>query len=463
MNILTKEDAERLLQGQKLFFAAGRTRDFAFRHQKLQELYEEIDRREETLLAALAEDLGKCPTEAFLTEVGIVKKSLSLLLREFPRWLRPQKVPTPYYLLPGKSRVVAEPYGSVLIMGPFNYPFQLLLEPLISAVAAGNTCVLKPSELAPATARAVEDLAAAVFDPLHVTVVTGDAETAAKLLEQPFDYLFFTGGPKVGRVVMEAAARHLTPVTLELGGKSPVIIDDSAHLQTAARRVLWGKTLNMGQTCVAPDYVLVAERIADAFLEELQKANEKFFGEDPLASPDLGRIVNDAHYERLCALLDQDQDYLVFGGQRDPKRRFIAPTVLRLPDPNAAVMTEEIFGPLLPVLTFREYPQAQAIIARYPKPLALYIFAEDKGIQSYLSQIPAGGICINDTILHLVNPHLPFGGVGGSGFGAYHGQAGVLLFSHRKSILQKSAKFSLPLLYPPYKESALRLIKKILR
>lgn len=463
MNTFTPKDAENLLQGQRLFFAGGRTRDITFRRQKLQALYEEIKRREEDLLAALAADLGKCPMEAFLTEIGIVKKSLSLLLRAFPRWLRPRRVSTPYYLLPGKSRIVAEPYGNVLIMGPFNYPFQLLLEPLISAVAAGNTCVLKPSELAPATARAVRDLTTAVFDPHHVTVVTGGAETAARLLDQPFDYFFFTGGPKVGRIVMEAAARHLSPVTLELGGKSPVIIDKSADLRTAARRVLWGKTLNMGQTCVAPDYVLAEESVVDAFLEELRKANNDFFGADPLTSPCLGHIVNDAHYERLSALLDADRNYLVFGGKQDPARRFISPTVLRLPNPDTALMQEEIFGPLLPILSFRDYSRAQAIIARYPKPLALYIFAEDKAIQSYLSQIPAGGVCVNDTVLHLVNPHLPFGGVGGSGFGAYHGKAGVLLFSHRKSVLKKSTRVSLPLIYPPYRESALRLIKKILR
>ena len=456
------EELQKILEGQKLFFASGQTRELAFRQEYLQKLQAAVISREQEIMSALAADLGKCPTEAYATEIGIVLKSLKNTLKNLNYWAGEEKVPTPLYLQPGKSKIIREPYGNVLIMSPFNYPFQLTMEPLIAAVAAGNTCILKPSELAPATSHLLKDMLSEVFDSLYVSVVEGGVETNTNLLKLPFDYIFFTGSRKVGQIVMRAAAEHLTPLTLELGGKSPVIVDETANLEAAAQRIVWGKTLNMGQTCVAPDYILADERIADSLVEALKNTLQKFYGEDPQSSPDLGKIINRRHFDRLSAILEKDNRYIVYGGGSNSEKLFIEPTILRIPDLSAAAMQEEIFGPLLPVLTFADYNRAKAVVAKNPKPLALYIFSENESFQQYFSEeISAGGVCINDTIQHLVNPNLPFGGVGGSGMGAYHGKVGFDTFSHSKSVLQKSTKFSLLFLYPPYGEMALKIIKKI--
>lgn len=458
------EEAKRLLEGQKLYFAGGQTRDLGFRKNRLQKLKTAVENQQQEIMAALAADLGKSPFEAYTTEIGIVLKSLGGFIKNLEYWAAEQKVSTPSYLQPGRSKIVKEPYGSVLIMSPFNYPFQLLIEPLAGAIAAGNTCILKPSELAPATSRLVKEMIAEIFDPIYVAVAEGGVETNTNLLALPFDYIFFTGSQTVGKTVMKAAAEHLTPVTLELGGKSPVIVDETANLPAAAKRIVWGKTLNMGQTCVAPDYVLADERIAGELTAELQKTITDFYGEIPAASPDLGKIINERHFKRLTAMLEADREYIVCGGGTDAERLFIEPTILRIPDLSAAVMGEEIFGPLLPVLTFSDYNRAKAVIAKNPKPLALYIFSENKSFQQYFTEeIQAGGVCINDTIQQLVNPNLPFGGIGGSGMGSYHGRQSFETFSHSKSVLRKSTKVSLPLLYPPYKEGALNMLKKILK
>lgn len=458
------EDLKRLLEGQRMFFAGGLTRGLDFRREQLQKLQAAIREREQEITAALGQDLGKSEVEAYATEVGFVLNSLAAALKDLKYWVADRKVGTPYYLQPAKSRIIREPYGNALIMSPFNYPFQLLMEPLVGAIAAGNTCILKPSDQAPATAEVVERLIGDTFSDIYIAVAGGGEETCRRLLELPFDYIFFTGSKAVGKLVAKAAAENLTPFTLELGGKSPVIVDVAANLKATARSIIWGKTLNMGQTCVAPDYVIADERIVDELLAELERAIVDFYSETPAESPDLGNIINERHFDRLEKMLDADSEYIFCGGGRSRDRLYIEPTVLRVPNLTAATMQEEIFGPLLPVLTAGDFNQIKSIINKNPKPLAMYIFSENRHFQQYfLDEISAGGVCVNDTIWHLANPQLPFGGVGASGIGAYHGEQSFLTFSHEKSVLERSSKFSIPLLYPPYKESALRLIKKIFK
>lgn len=459
-----RDTLQMLFEGQRLFFVSGQTKDLAFRRENLQKLYGGIVRYQEKIGEALQKDLGKCAMEAYATEIGITLKSISHAAKNLQYWAADQTAATPLYMQPGSSKIVQEPYGSVLIMSPFNYPFQLAVEPLIGAMAAGNTCIIKPSELAPATSALLKEMIGEIFDPLYIAVAEGGIETNQKLLRLPFDYIFFTGSRRVGKIVMQAAAENLTPVTLELGGKSPVIVDETANLEITAKRIIWGKTLNMGQTCVAPDYILADERIAEDLTAALQSAIVEFYGENPQQSPDLGRIVNQKHFDRLAAILAKDKDYIICGGKTDRENIFIEPTLLRIPDLTAAAMQEEIFGPILPILTFADYNAAKAIIAQNPKPLALYIFSQNKNFQEYFcDEIAAGGVCINDTIMHLTNPNLPFGGIGGSGMGAYHGKASFDTFSHSKSVFRKSVKTNLSFLYPPYKNSSLSLIKKILK
>ncbi len=458
------EEVKRLLEGQRMFFAGGLTKGLDFRLEQLQKLQTAIGEREDEITEALRQDLGKSPLEAYATEVGFVLKSLSVAAKNLKYWVSDRKVGTPFYLQPAKSRIIYEPYGNTLIMSPFNYPFQLLMEPLIGAIAAGNTCILKPSEQAPATAQVVERLIGETFSDIYIAVVNGGVETNHNLLCLPFDYIFFTGSKAVGKLVAQAAAENLTPFTLELGGKSPAIVDETANLKKAAERIIWGKTLNLGQTCVAPDYVIADEKIVDELLTELERAIVKFYSETPAESPDLGRIINEKHFDRLTAMLEADGNYIYCGGGRSRDRLYIEPTVLRAPNLAVATMQEEIFGPLLPVLTADDFNEIKAIVGKNPKPLAMYVFSENKNFQQYfLDEISAGGVCINDTIWHLANHRLPFGGVGASGLGSYHGERSFLTFSHEKSVLSRTTKFSLPLLYPPYTESALRLIKKIFK
>lgn len=420
-----------------------------------------VEARQGPILSALKKDLGKSEVEGYLSEIGFTLSEIDFALKHLKGWMKPRKVPTPAVHHPARSYILPEPYGRVLIIAPWNYPFQLLLSPLIGAVAAGNCVVLKPSEIAPHTAAAVADLIRDRFDDRHIAVVEGGVETVQALLEIPFDHIFFTGSTSVGRIVMKAAAQQPTPVTLELGGKSPCIVHSDAPLKTTARRIVWGKFMNAGQTCIAPDYLYVHESVKEGLLEEIASAIRDFYGPEPEASPHYGRIINDRHYQRLMGLMDGATIH--FGGHGDAESRFIAPTVMTGTGWDHPAMEEEIFGPLLPVLTYTDLSDVVRQIADRPNPLALYVFSRDRRIyRKLVTETASGGVCINDTIAHIVTPHLPFGGVGRSGMGRYHGRYSFETFSHRKSVMKRSLLIDPSLRYPPY-PVPLRMLKNVMR
>ena len=449
-----------ILAAQRRYFQTGATRDLKFRKAMLTRLEQALVRSEPELLAALKADLNKTKFEAYATELGIVRAELRLARKELDRWAAPRRVPMPLAQFPSKGTVYAEPYGAALIIAPWNYPVQLTLVPLVSAIAAGCTAVVKPSEHAPATSALLAKLLGEVYARHYVHVVEGAVEATSALLAAPFDYIFFTGGAQVGRVVMRAAAEHLTPVTLELGGKSPVIVAPDADLDLAARRIVWGKFLNAGQTCVAPDHVWVRPDQRDALVAAMGKYIAKFYGPDPLAGQDLPRIVNRRHYDRLCALLPSGRTAV--GGRTDPEGLRISPTVLVDVGEDEPVMAEEIFGPILPVLTYGDLDGLIAHLVDKPRPLALYLFTRDKATERrVLGSLSFGGGCVNDTIVHLAAGGLPFGGVGASGMGACHGKAGFDTFTHRKSVLKKG-RLDVPVRYPPYHDGRVGLLKKLM-
>ncbi|MCI8871206.1 MAG: aldehyde dehydrogenase [Lawsonibacter sp.] len=449
-----------LLSAQRGYFRSGATLPLPARKRALRALLRQVTLQEGALLAALREDLGKARFEGYMTEVGLVKDELRFHLKHLDRWAAGRRVPTPPAQFPGRSRIRPEPLGAVLIMAPWNYPVQLSLEPLIGALSAGNCAVLKPSAYAPASSRALAKLISGALPPELAAVAEGGREENQALLEQKFDYIFFTGSVSVGRYVMEKAARHLTPVTLELGGKSPCIVTPSAHLRTAARRIAFGKLLNAGQTCVAPDYLLVHESVKDRLIPLLEEAFAEFLGPNPLSNPDYPRIVNQKHLERLTGLLEGER--VLFGGQTEGLR--IAPTLLDCADGDAPVMQEEIFGPILPLLTYRSLEQALDFIRDRPRPLALYLFTQNKKEEeAVFSGASFGGGCVNDTVVHLATPHMPFGGVGESGMGACHGKASFDTFSHYKSVLKKSALPDPPVRYHPYTPGKEKLLRLFLR
>ena len=451
-----------LVQAQRLYFQSGATRPLSFRLTALKALQQAIVAREEDILTALKSDLNKSPCEGYMTEVGMVLSELRFVLHHLKRWAKEERVKTPLTQFPSKSFVVKEPYGVVLIMSPWNYPFQLCLEPLIGALAAGNCAIVKPSNYAPATSKIIHALIRDCFDAQYVTTVLGGRQENADLLQQKFDYLFFTGGPGVGRLVMESAARHLTPVTLELGGKSPCIVDESANLPLAARRIVFGKFLNAGQTCVAPDYLLVQQSVKKALLSELKKAVRASFGEYPLKNADYPKIINQKHFDRLLSLLKGED--LAFGGQFCADTLQIAPTLIKNVTFDSAIMQEEIFGPLLPVMTFSTLDEVIQTLLPRPKPLALYLFTTRKSAEErVLSSLSFGGGCINDTIIHLATSAMGFGGVGESGMGSYHGKKSFDTFTHEKSVVKKSNRIDVPLRYPPYDHKKLSLLKKIMK
>lgn len=448
-----------LVQEQQTYFRSGATLPPAQRRKALQALLAELDRREPQLLQALKQDLNKAPFEGYMTELGMIKEELHFHLRHLDGWCKSRRVPTPISQFPARSIRQPEPYGVTLVMAPWNYPLQLSLVPMIGALSAGNCVILKPSAYAPACSQALAELIAACLPRELVAVVEGGRAENQALLEQPFDFIFFTGSPAVGRHVMEMAAQNLTPVVLELGGKSPVIVTADADLPLAARRIAFGKLLNAGQTCVAPDYVLVDRQVKDRLCSLLQEAVIGFLGETPLDHPDYPRIINEKHFHRLEGLLSGGR--ILWGGQQKDGR--IAPTLMDEIAPGAAVMEEEIFGPILPILPYDTLEEAMDFVRRRPKPLALYLFTRDKQIQRrVLSTLPFGGGCVNDTIVHLTSPHLPFGGVGNSGMGSYHGRASFDTFSHYKSILIRGGHPDLPLRYHPYSEKKLGWLRKFL-
>lgn len=419
------------------------------RRKRLSDLKASIVKHEVLLNEALKSDLGKCHFESYLTEVGFILEELSYTLKHLDSWAKPKKVKTPLSLFPGRSYLYPSPFGVVLVISPWNYPFQLALAPLIGAIAGGNNVVLKPSEFTPKTNEAIKLILSSVFSGNEVQVVEGGAEVTQELLKQKFDYIFFTGSTEVGKIVMKAAAEHLTPVTLELGGKSPCLIEESANIDLAAKRCVWGKFLNAGQTCVAPDYVLVPEKHQNEFIERLNFYIKKFFGTDAMKSEDYPRIINQKHFDRLQGLIEKDK--VAIGGEHKRDEKFLAPTILKDVSWNDRVMENEIFGPILPVITYKKLDDAVSMILGRSKPLAFYLFSENKDLSDQiLNKVSFGGGCINDTVIHLGNPNLPFGGVGASGMGNYHGKKSFETFTHYKAVF-KQGFFDVPLRYPPYK------------
>ena len=454
-------DVAAILDRQRRLFRSGATRPFAFRQQQLQSLRALVRDHESRIHEALAADLGKPAFEAFASETGFVLSECSHALQNLETWMEPERVKTPLTFFPAKSFVRREPKGLVLILAPWNYPFQLVMAPLAAALAAGNCSILKPSEWAIHTSELVSELVPSYFSAELVSTITGDARIAQALLAQRFDHIFFTGGQEVGRIVATAAAKHLTPVTLELGGKSPAIIDEKVDLEVAARRVTWGKFLNAGQTCIAPDYLLVPESSAEDFISLMKQNIRRFFGDDPKTSPDFARIVNHRHFDRLSQYLEEGR--VVAGGETDRDERYIAPTILADLSEDAKSLEEEIFGPILPVLTYRTLDEAIETTLRHPDPLALYFFSKDRKNQArVMEEIPFGGGALNETLVQFSNPALPFGGRGGSGSGSYHGRHGFETFSHRKSIVEGNTLLDPPVRYPPY-AGKLRWLKMLVK
>jgi len=441
-------DLAQLIGRQRAYFRTGATRPVGHRRAQLQKLHDALLTHEPGLLAALHADLGKSAYEAYTAELGLLLSEVRHALRCLPAWMRPQARRTPLLAWPARGFVQSEPYGVALIMGPWNYPLQLLLLPLVGALAAGNCVVLKPSEFAPHTAAAITKLIGLTFPEEYIAVVQGEREVAEGLLRERFDCIFFTGSSNVGRAVMTAAARHLTPVTLELGGKCPCLICADAPLDITARRVAWGKFMNAGQTCVAPDFVVVDRRVFAVFVAALKRAIHQFYGDDPQKSPDYGRIINRKHLDRLTAYLSSGQ--IEHGGQREATDLYLAPTILTGVAADAPVMQEEIFGPILPVLAFDNLDDGLALLHDRPTPLALYLFTKDRATQErVLAATRSGGVCLNDTVTHMIGKDLPFGGLGESGLGAYHGRASFDCFTHRRSVLRRSLAFDPKLRYPP--------------
>ncbi len=444
-------DIPGLVAEQKRYFASGATRGVAFRREQLQRLREMIENNRSRIQEAVHADLRKPPFEMFASETAMLLAEIDHALKNLRCWTSPARVSNPPVYVGARSRIYPEPYGVVLIIAPWNYPFMLLLTPLVGSIAAGNCTVLKPSEISTHSSRAIAAMVREYFDPRYIAAVEGGMEVNVPLLEQAYDYIFFTGGTVVGREVMKAAAAHLTPVTLELGGKSPCIVDETARLRYASRRIAFGKFLNAGQTCIAPDYVLAHESIKTSLLQELKKALRSFYGPDPRRSRHYARIINDAHFQRLVSLLEGAD--IVIGGDSDAGERYIAPTVIDEPGWDAPAMQGEIFGPVLPVVSFRHLDEAIEAVNTRPKPLAMYFFSTDKARQERaLLETSAGGVCINTTMLQESTQALPFGGVGESGMGSYHGKATFDTFTHYKPVVEQRARLDM-VLRPPYPDA----------
>lgn len=454
-------DFNQLVKNQRLYFRTGETLQVPFRIKQLILLKKMLKAHEPELFAALRADLGKSAFEAYATELGMVYEEINTAVRNVGKWSSPHRVILPPVILPAAGQIRPEPYGVALIISPWNYPVQLTLNPLVSAIAAGNCAVVKPSAYAPNVSRLLAKLLGNLYPRRYIAVAEGGRQENAALLEQKFDTIFFTGSVEVGKVVMAAAARNLTPVTLELGGKSPVIVDKTANLKIAARRILWGKTVNSGQTCVAPDYVLVDRSVRGKLLQAMRVELKRLWGSAPLDNDDYPRIINDKHFERLTGLMKFEHVYL--GGKYDSASLKIEPTVLVDVKPDSPVMQEEIFGPILPVISYDTLDEATAFILSRPKPLALYLFTSDKETERrVMGEVSFGGGCVNDTLVHLAPSKLPFGGVGESGMGRYHGKYGFDAFTHEKSVVRKGFFPDIPLRYPPY-HSKLWIVKMFMK
>ncbi len=450
---------DQMIKQQKKYFQSGATLNVDFRIEMLKRLYHSIQKYEPEISEALKKDLGKSDFEGFMCEIGLTLTEITYMLRHVRSFAKEHTVWTPLAQFASRSYQKPSPYGNVLIMSPWNYPFLLTMEPLANAIAAGNTVILKPSAYSPATSAIVEKIIKECFQPEYVAVVTGGRKENAVLLEQKFDMIFFTGSQFVGKEVLRHAAEHLTPVVLELGGKSPCIVDETANIELAAKRIVFGKFLNCGQTCVAPDYILCHQSVKDQLVKAICKQIKRQYGNDGLNNPDYGKIVNEKHFDRLLGLIDPKK--LAAGGNYSKATLQIAPTVLENVTWNDAVMADEIFGPILPILTYETFEDIYPLLADKPKPLALYLFSQNKQrIKEATSRLSYGGGCINDVIIHLATSEMPFGGVGESGMGSYHGKTGFEAFSHTKSIVDKKNWIDLPMRYQPYNR---RLYGKMLR
>ncbi len=448
---MEKTAIQEILRKQREYFQSGATLPASFRVEKLKKLYQTIKAWEGEIAQTLYEDLGKHAFESYMCEIGMALEEIRYLIKRTPRFMKRKKVKTPLAQFPSKSYEQATPYGNVLIMSPWNYPFLLTIDPIADAVAAGNCAVVKPSAYAPATSALLQRLVAECFAPKHVTVVTGGRAENAALLQEKFDFIFFTGSQNVGKEVLRRAAEHLTPAVLELGGKSPCIVDETAKIPLAAKRIVFGKYLNCGQTCVAPDYILCHSSIKEELVKELTLQIKEQYGEKPLENSRYGKIITHKHFDRICSLIDEKG--ASYGGGRCATNGKIEPTLLANAAWEDKVMQEEIFGPVLPVLTYERLEEVYALLAQKPKPLALYYFTEDKKrAKEVVRRVAFGGGCINDTIIHLATTQMGFGGVGESGMGAYHGKAGFYAFSHVKSIVDKKTWLDIPLRYQPYEE-----------
>ncbi len=450
---------DNIVEKQHNFFREGQSRDVDFRKKQLRKLKNIFQQHEQEIFDALHADFKKPVFETYETELLLIYQEIDHFIKHLSGWAKPQKVSDSIINFPSKNYIHSQPYGVSLIIGAWNYPIQLTIAPLLGSIAAGNCSILKPSELAPNSSSLLAGLINPNFDAGYLHVVEGDAEVTQSLLSQPLDHIFFTGSTRVGKIIMKGAAEQLTPVTLELGGKSPTIIDQTADLPLAAKRIAWGKFINAGQTCVSPDYVYLHESLENQFCELMAQQINEFYGDDPSKSPDFARILNRKHFERLQNLIDPEK--VRIGGQTNPDDRYIAPTVMTDISWDDAVMQEEIFGPVLPILTYDKLDEAITTIRSKPKPLALYLFSTDSSTQErIIKEIPFGGGCINDTVTHLGNMDLPFGGVGQSGFGSYHGKQSFDTFSHQKSVMKKANWLDIPMRYPPY-SGKLKWLKRL--
>ncbi|SNR14751.1 aldehyde dehydrogenase [Tenacibaculum jejuense] len=461
INTVTTEVIPEIIQEQRHFFATQQTKDISFRKNSLQKLLKEITKRENDILKALHNDFKKSEYEGVMTETGIVISELKMMIKNVKSWSKPRRVFPALLNFPSSAKIHPEPYGTTLIIAPWNYPYQLAFSPLVGAVAAGNTVVLKPSELTPHTSTITKEIIESVFDKKHVAVIEGGIPETQELLAQRWNYIFFTGSVPVGRIVAKAAAEHITPVTLELGGKSPCIVDETAKIKLAAKRIVWGKFLNGGQTCIAPDYLLIHKKVKDQFTKAFISEIEKAYGKNPKTSNDFPRIVNTKNFDRLNKMIENES--LLTGGQTDREDCYIAPTLIDEPDLSSNVMQEEIFGPILPVISYETENDLEKIITNYDKPLAFYVFSGNKSFaKKMIQRYSFGGGTINDTTVHFANHNIPFGGVGESGTGSYHGKQTFETFSHKKGVVTRGNWLDVPTRYAPYK-GKLKQLKTLLK